>query len=108
MGKAVLTVWLCDCRCLRGEDDPVCGTPQVLPDRHHIATSASWTFCFDQPELSGGASSWHRHCAIPQAAVGDQHAPALFPGPQGPMTGGRTHDPVTVATAQASRLALLA
>ncbi|MBD0865586.1 MAG: hypothetical protein GDA36_08270 [Rhodobacteraceae bacterium] len=58
-GKAVLVVWLCDCRCLRGRFCP-------------IATSASWAFCFGQPELSGGASSWHKHCAIPQAAFADQ------------------------------------
>jgi len=43
--------------------------------------------CFGQPALSGGASSWHRQCAIPQAAFGVQPAPALFPSPQGLMTG---------------------
>ena len=51
------------------------------------------------PKLLGGASPWHRHCSIPQAAFADPHAPALFPGTQGAMTGGRLHDPVTVATA---------
>ncbi|MBD0866628.1 MAG: hypothetical protein GDA36_14110 [Rhodobacteraceae bacterium] len=55
-GKAVLVVRLCDSRCLRGRFCP-------------IAAIASWTFCFGQPELSGGASSWHRHCTIPQAAA---------------------------------------
>ncbi|MBD0865150.1 MAG: hypothetical protein GDA36_05830, partial [Rhodobacteraceae bacterium] len=32
-GKAVLVVWLCDSRCLRGRLCP-------------IAISASWVFCF--------------------------------------------------------------
>ncbi|MBD0866001.1 MAG: hypothetical protein GDA36_10590 [Rhodobacteraceae bacterium] len=40
VGKAVLVVWLCDCRCLRGR---FC----------LIATIASWAFCFGQPELPG-------------------------------------------------------
>ncbi|MBD0865582.1 MAG: hypothetical protein GDA36_08245 [Rhodobacteraceae bacterium] len=34
-GKVVLVVRLCDCRCLRVEGDPVCDTPQVLPDCRH-------------------------------------------------------------------------
>ena len=38
------------------------------------------------------------HCAIPQAAFADQSAPALFRSPQGLMTGGCSHNPVTVAT----------
>ena len=75
----------------------VCGLRVIL-------FAAPRRFCFGQPELSGGAgqsgaSSWHRHCAIPQAAVGDQPAPALFPRPQGgSMTGGCSHGPVTVAS----------
>ncbi|MBD0864430.1 MAG: hypothetical protein GDA36_01870 [Rhodobacteraceae bacterium] len=64
-----------------------------------IATGASRVFCFGQHELSGGAASWHRHCPIPQAVLGIQPAPALFPGTQGSMTGSRSHDPVTVVTA---------
>ena len=62
-----------------------------------IAASASRAFCSGQPELSGGASSWHRHCAIPQTAVGAQPAPAFSPNPQGSMTGDSSHNPVTVA-----------
>ncbi|MBD0864237.1 MAG: hypothetical protein GDA36_00815 [Rhodobacteraceae bacterium] len=42
-----------------------------------IAVIASQVFCFGQPELSGGAASWHRHCATPQAAVAVQPAPAF-------------------------------
>jgi len=41
-----------------------------------------------------------KHCSIPQAVFGDQPAPAFSPGSQGLMTGGFSHDPVTVATAQ--------
>ncbi|MBD0865981.1 MAG: hypothetical protein GDA36_10475 [Rhodobacteraceae bacterium] len=42
----------------------------------------------------------------PEGAVGAQPAPAFFPSPQGSITGGLFHDPVTVATIQGgSRLA---
>ncbi|MBD0864962.1 MAG: hypothetical protein GDA36_04810, partial [Rhodobacteraceae bacterium] len=62
----------------------VCGLRVILfaaPRRFcPIAAIASRASCFGQLELSGGASSWHRHCPIPQAAVGDQSAPAVFPG----------------------------
>ncbi|MBD0865936.1 MAG: hypothetical protein GDA36_10230 [Rhodobacteraceae bacterium] len=34
-GKVALVVRLCDCRCLRVEGDPVCGSPQLLPDCRH-------------------------------------------------------------------------
>jgi len=78
----------------RVEGDPVCDATQVLPDYRHRQLDV----CSGQPELSGGASSWHKHCSIPQAEFGDLPAPALFPSPQGAMTGGRSHDPVTVAT----------
>ena len=57
---------------------------------------------FGQPEqLSGGASSWHRHCAIPQAAFEDQPAARVVPGHAG-VDDGRSfaHDPGMVATAQ--------
>ena len=56
-GKAVLVVWLCDCRCFRGRFCP-------------IATSASWASCFGQPEISGGT-------AQPGAAFEYQPAPAF-------------------------------
>ncbi|MBD0866338.1 MAG: hypothetical protein GDA36_12505, partial [Rhodobacteraceae bacterium] len=87
-GKAVLVV----CGLMRL---PVFAG-QVLPDCLHRQLGV----CFDQPELSGGASSWHRHCSQPGAAFGVQPAPALFPSPQRSMTGGGSHDPVTVATTQ--------
>ncbi|MBD0865239.1 MAG: hypothetical protein GDA36_06320 [Rhodobacteraceae bacterium] len=41
-----------------------------------------------------------KHCSIPQAVFGYLPAPAFSPGSQGSMTGGFSHDPVTVATAQ--------
>ncbi|MBD0865533.1 MAG: hypothetical protein GDA36_07965 [Rhodobacteraceae bacterium] len=63
----------------------VCGLGVILlalPRRFcPITTIASRASCFGQPELSGGAASWHRHCSISQAAFGDQPAPALFPSP---------------------------
>ncbi|MBD0865375.1 MAG: hypothetical protein GDA36_07100 [Rhodobacteraceae bacterium] len=48
-----------------------------------IAAIASWVFCFGQPELSGGAASWHRQCAIPQAAFGESACPRVVPEPAG-------------------------
>jgi len=45
-----------------------------------------------------------KHCSIPQAAFADPPAARVFPKPaevdHGRMTGGRSHGPVTVATAQ--------
>ncbi|MBD0865806.1 MAG: hypothetical protein GDA36_09505 [Rhodobacteraceae bacterium] len=65
-----------DCRCLRGRFCP-------------IAASASWTFCFGQPELSGCASSWHRHCLIRKRRLDLGLRPRVFPqARRGPMTGG--------------------
>ncbi|MBD0864569.1 MAG: hypothetical protein GDA36_02640 [Rhodobacteraceae bacterium] len=99
MGKAILVIWLCDCRCLRGRFCP-------------IAASASRAFCFGQPELSGGASSW-QSSAQSESGVWKSAYPRVVPrlagvDGAGSMTGGRTHDPVTVATAQVPQLTLLA
>ncbi|MBD0865961.1 MAG: hypothetical protein GDA36_10365, partial [Rhodobacteraceae bacterium] len=58
----------------------VCGLKVILftaPRRFcPIATITSWVSCFGQLKLSGGASSWHRHCSTPQAAFADPPAPA--------------------------------
>ncbi|MBD0866129.1 MAG: hypothetical protein GDA36_11310 [Rhodobacteraceae bacterium] len=68
-GKAVLVVWV---YAIAG----VCGLRDAPRRFCPIAAITSWAFYFSQPELSGGALSWHRHCAIPQAAFEDSLPPA--------------------------------
>ncbi|MBD0865920.1 MAG: hypothetical protein GDA36_10130 [Rhodobacteraceae bacterium] len=78
-GKAVLVVRFCDCRYLRGEDDFVCGTPQVLPDhRQHQSGVLFWP-----ARTIGGASSWHRHCATPKSGVCRSACRRVVPKPAG-------------------------
>jgi len=80
-------VRLCDCRWLQAEGDPVCDTTQVLPDCRHRQLGV----CFGQPELSGGASSWHKHCSIPQAAFADQPTPHFSEARRGRSWVSRSH-----------------
>ncbi|MBD0864436.1 MAG: hypothetical protein GDA36_01900 [Rhodobacteraceae bacterium] len=68
-GKAILVIWLCDCRCLRVEGDPVCGTMQVLPDRRHRQLGV--LFC--PARKSGGASSCQSITQSGQAGAAKQH-----------------------------------
>ena len=97
-GKAVLVVWLCDCRCLRVEGDPVCGTMQVLPDCRH-RQAGRLVLVFASPNI-GRCFIVPKHYSQPEAALADQSAAAFFRGPQGVDDGRLSHDPVTVVITQ--------
>ncbi|MBD0865196.1 MAG: hypothetical protein GDA36_06075 [Rhodobacteraceae bacterium] len=74
----------------------VCGLGVILfavPRRFClIAALASWAFCFGHPALSGGASSWHRHCSTRERCLEISLPPCFPSGSQGSMTGGRSHN----------------
>ncbi|MBD0864700.1 MAG: hypothetical protein GDA36_03365 [Rhodobacteraceae bacterium] len=59
-----------------------------------IAAIAIWVFCFGQPELSGGASSWRKHLLNPSSGVWGS-APGAMMTDSKPMAARRSSEDKT-------------